>query len=359
MSGANLALNSLVERVGRLDEAAAAAAAKRQNQLTKPTGSLGRLESLSVEIAAITGKALPDVDPALILVFAADHGVAWNRGVSAYPPQVTAQMVLNYAAGGAVVCVLARQANARVAAVDIGVKGELPEDGSYIHRRVKSGTNDWTQGPAMTREEAVLAIMAGANVVEEQAQNGLGLLALGEMGIGNTTTSSALLAALLGVDPEDVTGKGTGVDSAGFARKVAAIKEGLALHRDAVRSKDPVALLAALGGLEIAGVAGAMIAGAALRVPVIVDGFICSVAALVACRICPLLVPYLIASHRSEECGQRLALQAMGLSPLFDMQMRLGEGSGAALTIPIIRSSVAVLRETATFEEASVADRDK
>ncbi|MDR3708038.1 MAG: nicotinate-nucleotide--dimethylbenzimidazole phosphoribosyltransferase [Capsulimonadaceae bacterium] len=351
------ALTALVGSVGPLDEAAAKAAADRQLQLTKPTGSLGRLEELSVQLAGITGKAIPDIEPPVILVFAGDHGVASARGVSAYPPEVTAQMVLNYAAGGAVVCVLARQAGARVAAVDIGVMSELPQNGTYIHRRVKSGADDWTKGPAMSEEEALAALMAGADIVAEQATKGLGLLALGEMGIGNTATSSALLAALLGLAAEDVTGRGTGVDDAGYQRKIAAVKEGLALHADVVRSGDPVAILAALGGLEIAGMSGAMIAAASRRVPVIVDGFICSVSALIAVRICPAVREYLIPSHRSEECGQRLALEAIGLKPYFDMQMRLGEGSGAALAIPIVRSSVAVLRETATFAEASVSDR--
>jgi len=358
MSENQSALRALISRVGPVDAAAASSAAERQNQLTKPTGSLGRLESLSIQLAGISGKTIADLDPAVILVFAADHGVAWSRGVSAYPPEVTAQMVLNYAAGGAVVCVLARQANARVAAVDIGVKGDLPQNGSYIHRRIRSGTADWTVGPAMSVDEAVAALLAGAQVVDEEADKGLGLLALGEMGIGNTTTSSALLSALLGAKPEDVTGLGTGVDDAGYARKITAIKDGLALHDGVVKSKDPVALLAALGGLEIAGIAGAMIGAAARRVPTIVDGFICSVAALIACRICPGLEAYLIPSHRSEERGQKMALEAMGLTPMFDMQMRLGEGSGAALAIPIVRASVAVLRETATFAEASVSDRE-
>jgi nicotinate-nucleotide--dimethylbenzimidazole phosphoribosyltransferase len=266
-------------------------------------------------------------------------------------------MLLNYASGGAVVCVLARQARITVKAVDVGVKTDLPDASGYISKRVRCGTDDWSEKQAMSEEDALAAIMVGADIVHSEAQNGVKLLGFGEMGIGNTATSSALLCALTGVSPADATGKGTGLDDAGLARKTDVIRMGLSLHAEVIKKGDPISILSALGGLEIAAMAGAYIACAAYRIPVIVDGFICSVSALLASRISPFVKPFLIASHKSVEIGHRVALSELGLTPYLDCEMRLGEGSGAALMIPIVRSALAVLKETATFDEAGVADR--
>jgi nicotinate-nucleotide--dimethylbenzimidazole phosphoribosyltransferase len=353
-------LDELISQIPPIDAEAAAAARRRQDRLTKPTGSLGRLEDLSIQIAGVTGQPLPKIDPTVIFVFAADHGVASARAVSAYPVEVTAQMVLNYAREGAVITVLARQLGARVVVADIGVASELPANLPIQHSKVRLGADDWTCRPAMSREDAIAAIEAGAEcVLAESGRGGVGVACIGEMGIGNTTTAAVLAAAFLGLSPEDVAGKGTGLDSAGIARKVEAIRAGLACHSEAVQSGDPLAILSALGGLEIAAMAGAMIAAATIRAPVLIDGFISSVAALVALRLAPTVQPFLIAAHRSLEKGHRLVLGSLGLAPLLDLEMRLGEASGAALAVPILRASVAILRETATFDEAGVSDKEE
>ena len=333
------------------DQAAAGAARARQDRLTKPTGSRGRLEDLTVQIAGIQGKPIPDVDPAAIFVFAADHGIS-ALGVSAYPAEVTAQMVLNFARGGAVINTLAAQIGARLYVADVGVAGDFAPDLPIRHSKVQRGTADWTEGPAMTSAEARAALAVGQRLFEEAGPVGIALV--GEMGIGNTTTAAALAAVLTGRPPVDVVGRGTGVDAAGLVRKLTIIERGLARHG---RLTDPMETLAALGGLEIAALTGTMLAAASQRVPVLLDGFITTVAALVAAKIDPAVRPYLIAAHRSPEPGHDVLLEALGLTPLLDLGLRLGEASGAAFALPLVRLAVAVLRDVATFDEAGVSDK--
>jgi nicotinate-nucleotide--dimethylbenzimidazole phosphoribosyltransferase len=319
---------------------------------TKPPGSLGRLEEVAVRVARIRGTAAPGRLRAAIVLAAADHGVA-ARGVSAYPQEVTGQMLENFAGGGAAICVLARAAGADLLVFDLGVV--LPSgDGRIRDLRIAPGTNDITEGPAMSQEEAARCLAAGADVAAELAAAGIGIVALGEMGIGNTTSASALVAALLPTKPETTCGRGTGVDDAGLARKVEAVRQAIAVNRpDPV---DALGTLAALGGFEIAFLAG-VAAGAAQRgVVVLLDGFITGAAGLVAERLAPGTREAMLAAHLSPEPGHRLVLDALGLEPLLDLRLRLGEGSGAALALPLVHAALAILDEMATFESAGVAD---
>jgi nicotinate-nucleotide--dimethylbenzimidazole phosphoribosyltransferase len=322
---------------------------------TKPRRSLGRLESLACQIAAVRGDACPALPEKAIVLMAADHGVADER-VSAYPQEVTAQMLLNFARGGAAINVLARQAQARLVVADLGVKGELAlADTTEIrNHRIAPGTRNFTREPAMTRQQALRALEVGITIASELAQQGIGLIGLGDMGIANTTSSSALTAALTGAAPEEVIGRGTGIDDAGMRRKLDAVRRGLALHRP--DPADPVGTLAALGGFEIAGLAGIVLGAAAARVPVVIDGFICSTAALVAVCIAPYASRYLIGAHRSVEAGHRIVLRALDIEPLLDLQMRLGEGTGAALAMQLCDAALRILHEMATFDGAGVSD---
>src|SRR6185437_467237 len=275
----------------------------REDQLTKPPGSLGRLEELAVHLAGITGQARPRFDHRVVIVLAGDHGVA-DAGVSAYPPAVTAQMVLNFLSGGAAINVLARQAGARVVVGDLGVAADLPEHPGLVRAKIAKGTRDMIQGPAMTRGEALAAISAGAEILEAETSRGLDLLAIGEMGIGNTTASSAIVAAITGRPVAEVTGRGTGIDDVAWGRKIAAIERALEVNRP--NPDDPLDVLAKVGGFEIAGLVGVVLAAAGRRVPVLLDGFISSAAALVAAEVCPAARDYLIAAHRSVEVGHRV-----------------------------------------------------
>ncbi|MDQ2799198.1 MAG: nicotinate-nucleotide--dimethylbenzimidazole phosphoribosyltransferase [Armatimonadota bacterium] len=333
------------------DQDAADAARARQNRLTKPTGSLGRLEDLTIQLAGIQGKTIPDIDPAMIFIYAGDHGVA-AQGVSAYPAEVTAQMVYNFARGGAVINTLATQLDAKLSVADVGVAEDFPPELPIQHCKIRRGTADWTQGSAMSVEEARQALFTGQTLFQEAGTVGIAIV--GEMGIGNTTTATALAAALTGHSPVNLVGRGTGIDSAGLVRKLSVIEKGLARHRGLT---DPLDILAALGGLEIAAMAGTMLAAAAQRVPILLDGFITSVAALVASQLDPAISPYFIATHRSPEPGHTVVLDALGLTPLLDLGLRLGEASGAAFTLPLVRLSVAVLRDVATFDEAGVSEK--
>ena len=344
-----------LDRIRPLDEAAMAAARARQDQLTKPLGALGRLEALSVQIAGITGALQPPLERKAVIVMAADHGVA-AQGVSAYPQEVTPQMVLNFLRGGAAINVLAKQTNARVVVVDIGVASALPSHPQLLARKIALGTHDFTLGQAMTRDEAIAAIETGIVVVEEQAKLGLHVVATGEMGIGNTTASSALIAAFTGATPERVTGWGTGISDTIRQHKVAVIAQSLALHRP--DPADAVGVLAAVGGFEIAGLAGVMLGAAAHRVPIVLDGLIAGAAALVAAALTPSVVDYCIPSHRSAEQGHAIALRHLGLSPLLELDLRLGEGTGALLAMPLIEAAVRLLNEMATFGEAGVSGAD-
>jgi nicotinate-nucleotide--dimethylbenzimidazole phosphoribosyltransferase len=347
-----MSITARFNSVPTLDAAAAESARQRQNRLTKPTGSLGRLEDLSIQLAAMTGHPLPQVDPAVVFVFAADHGVARN-GVSAYPPEVTAQMVLNYVAGGAVINSLARQMEAKLLVADVGVDYEYPADLPILHRKVRRGTLDWSREPAMTTDETVQALEIGFEIVT--AEPDLGIAIVGEMGIGNTATAAALTSALLKIPAANVTGRGTGLDGDALARKKAVVADAVARIPTDAPALD---ILAEVGGLEIAAMAGAIIGAATRRVPVILDGFISSCAALVAERLAPGVRHYLIASHRSQEGGHTAILESLGIQPLLDLGMRLGEASGGAIALPIVRAAVNVLCNVATFGEAGVSDRE-
>ena len=348
-------LSSAIARIGPLDAAAMQSARARQDQLTKPAGSLGRLEELSIKLAGITGQARPRFPRKAVIVMAADHGVA-AAGVSAYPSAVTAQMVLNFLAGGAAINVLARRAGARVVVVDVGVAADLPAHPGLVAKKVRPGTRNMVEGPAMTRDEALAAVLAGADVLDAESARGLDVVATGDMGIGNTTASSAILAAIAGCPVRDVVGRGTGVDDAGLARKVAAIETALRVNRP--DPTDPLDVLAKVGGLEIAGLVGLILAAAARRLPVVVDGFISGAAALVATELCPAARDFLIAAHSSVEIGHRVMLERMELAPLLNLDLRLGEGTGAAMALHLLDDAVAVLAEMATFAEAGVSDRD-
>jgi nicotinate-nucleotide--dimethylbenzimidazole phosphoribosyltransferase len=341
--------------IAPLDEVAISAARQRLDRLTKPPGSLGRLERLVEQLAGITGSATPRIERPAVVVFAGDHGVT-AQGVSAYPSDVTAQMVANFVDGGAAINVLARAAGAELVVVDVGVAGpEVQASGAarLVQARVRAGTRDMTVEPAMTREEARAAITVGREVVGDLIVGGCDVMALGEMGIGNTTAASAIVAALTGRPPADVTGRGTGLDDDAVSHKVTVIEAALRRHRPTLN--DPVGTLTAVGGLEIAALVGAMLAAAETRIPLVLDGFITGAAALVAVAIAPNVGPRLIASHRSTEPGHRIVLEQLGLEPLLDLELRLGEGSGAALALPIIRAATLLLAEMATFDSARIS----
>ena len=322
---------------------------------TKPPGSLGRLEELACRLAAIRGR-MPEgpLHPAIV-VAAADHGVA-ARGVSAYPIEVTTQMLANFAGGGAAICVLAREAGARLVVVDAGVIGDAAVDG--VRTEVVDGvrcTDDLTMGPAMSRSTATGMIERGIALAEALAAEGVQILGLGEMGIANTTSASALTAALLPAEPSLVCGPGTGIDDAGLARKVDAVRRGLAANGLPRPDAEPADVLSAVGGLEIAFLVGVTLGAAARRIPVLLDGFVSSVAALVACGFREAAAASLVAATRSPEPGHALVLERLGLEPLLDLGLRLGEGTGAALALPLVRSSIAILTDMATFDAAGVS----
>lgn len=347
-------LAETIARIGPPDAAAMAAARARHDTLTKPQGALGRLEALAIQIAGIVGQPRPRLRAPAVVVMAADHGVA-ARGVSAYPAAVTPQMVLNFLGGGAAINVLARHVGARVVVVDMGVAADLPAHPDLLDRKIAPGTADLSAGPAMSRAHALRALESGVAVADDTIDAGADIIATGDMGIGNTTASSALVAAICGRPAAEVTGRGTGLDDAGLAHKVALIERALALHRP--DPADGLDLLAKLGGFEIGGMAGAMLGAAARRVPVVVDGFISGAAALLACTLAPALQPYLIAAHRSVERGHLAVFERLDLEPLLDLGMRLGEGTGAALGVSLCQAACRALDEMATFAEAGVAGR--
>jgi nicotinate-nucleotide--dimethylbenzimidazole phosphoribosyltransferase len=318
---------------------------------TKPVGSLGRLEELAVRLAAAWGVEVPEPPVKAVVVLAADHGVA-AQGVSAYPQEVTAQMVANFARGGAAINALARAAGAELLVVDMGVKEPVQLPG-VVSRWMGPGTRDLSVEAAMTGDQAVRALEAGIGIAQELVGRGVTLVGVGEMGIGNTTAASALSACLLGAPPESMTGRGTGIDGAGLGRKLGVIRRALALH--ARPAPAPLEALARLGGFEIAGMAGVLLGAASRRIPVVVDGFISSAAALAAVRIAPAASGYLMVAHRSAEPGHRLVAEALGMRPLLDLGMRLGEGTGAALAMGLADAAVRVLREMATFADAGVS----
>lgn len=348
-------LRAIVARIAPLDAAAMVAARARQDRLTKPPGALGRLEELSVWLAGVRGTPKPRVEEKLIVTAAADHGVA-RRGVSAYPAEVTGQMVLNFLAGGAAVNVLARHVGARVLVVDAGVAALPSSDPRLLVRAPQRGTADISTGPAMAREVAVSCLLSGAELAAEEAGRSVDVIGVGDMGIGNTTPSAAITAVFSGLSPFAVTGRGTGIDDAALAAKITRVEEALAVN--APDPTDGVDVLAKVGGLEIGFLAGVSLGAAAARLPVMVDGFIATAAALIAAAVAPEVRSYLLAAHRSAEPGHDAALAQLGLRPLLDLQMRLGEGTGAALGIGLLEAAARVLSEMATFEEAGVSDSD-
>lgn len=346
-------IRDLVAAIAPLNSDAMAQAQARQQVLTKPAGSLGRLEELAVQLAGITGQPLPSLERKVVIVMAADHGVT-AESVSAYPAAVTPQMVLNFLQGGAAINVLARQAGAHVVIVDIGVDATL-EHPALLSRNVAFGTANMMTGQAMTQEQMGRALQVGIDVLNAQADQGARLVATGEMGIGNTTAASAISAALLRVPVAQVTGRGTGISTEQLSHKVRVIERALATNQP--DPSDPLDVLMKVGGLEIAGLVGAMLAAAARRIPVLLDGFISGAAALIAAEICPAATSYWIAGHSSVEQGHALILNKLGLRPLLDLQLRLGEGSGAVLAMHLVEAALRTHREMATFSEASVSTR--
>jgi nicotinate-nucleotide--dimethylbenzimidazole phosphoribosyltransferase len=356
------------------DASSLAAARDRQDRLTKPQGALGALEDVSIRLSGLAGTCPPPApEPAAVAVFAADHGVH-AQAVTPWPQEVTQQMVANFIGGGAAVNALARQSGTAVLVIDIGVAtaltGMLPgsafvpdattvtaDEPRLLDRAVRRGTADLSTGPAMTRDEAVAAIEVGITVATELAEAGYRCLLTGDMGIANTTASAALIAAFTGADPAAVTGRGTGIDDATHTHKIQIVTTALQLHADVVAGGDPVEILAALGGLEHAALAGFILGAAAQRVPVLLDGVIAGSAALVATALAPAALDACVAGHRSAEPGHAVALTALGLVPLVDLGLRLGEGTGAVLALPLVRAAVAALREMATFDAAGVTEK--
>jgi len=348
-------LEQTLAEIRPLDAASVNAARERQGRLTKPAGSLGVLEDVSVQLAGLAGQCPPPLpEPAAVAVFAADHGVH-AQGVTPWPQEVTAQMVANFLAGGAVINALAAQVGAEVAVVDVGVAAELEAVPGLLPRKVRRGTRDMTAEPAMTREEAQQAIEVGIEIARDLVAAGNRCLLTGDMGIANTTASAALIAAFTGASAATVTGRGTGVDDETLARKVDVVERALARHRP--DPTDPLGALAAVGGLEHAAIAGFLLGAAATRTPVVLDGVIAGSAALVAQALAPDSVGAMVAGHRSVEPGASVALAALELTPLVDLDLRLGEGSGAALALPLLQSAVRVLRDVATFDSAGVTEK--
>lgn len=343
-----------IDAVRPVDREARARAQARLDRLTKPVGSLGRLEELAAQYASITGKVPPESPRAAVFTFAADHGIA-GEGVSAYPSAVTPQMVLNFLRGGAAVNVLARHAGAEVRVVDIGVAHEFGSVPGLIDRKIAFGTKNFAVEPAMSRSEAERALSAGVELAAQAAREGLGLIGTGDMGIGNTTPSAAITAVLTGSSVDVVTGRGTGIDDEGYRRKVAVIERALALHRP--DPHDPLDLLSKVGGFEIAGLAGLIIGSAGHRMPIVLDGFISGAAALVAAACQPLCREYMMASHLSVERGHQMVLRHLSLKPLLDIDLRLGEGTGACIGIDLVQASLKILAQMATFGEAGVSER--
>ncbi|MDA8388526.1 MAG: nicotinate-nucleotide--dimethylbenzimidazole phosphoribosyltransferase [Nitrospiraceae bacterium] len=354
-------LKTTIEKIKPIDPKWRQAAAERLDSLTKPPGSLGRLEEFAGRLVAIAGDPMPEITRKVIFTFAGDHGVI-EEGVSVYPGEVTAQMVRNFLRGGAAINVLARHAGAKVVVVDMGVRHDFGKIKGLVSAKVVSGTGNFTRGPAMTRAEAIRSIEAGirlaARFAKNDAKNGSGksksLFGTGDMGIGNTTPSSAIAAVLTGSEVARVTGRGTGISDEALGRKIEAIEK--AIRVNAPDAGDPVDVLSKVGGAEIGGIAGLVLGAAANRVPVVIDGFISTAGALIAHALQPWTSDYMFASHKSVETGHRAMLERMGLVPILDLDLRLGEGTGAALAMGLITAGLKIYREMATFGEAGVSD---
>lgn len=345
-------IEAVVASIKPIDEAWFATAQKHLDNLTKPPGSLGMFEAFSRRLVAIAENPKPSVDPKVIFTFAGDHGVV-EEGVSAYPREVTPQMVLNFLRGGAAINVLAHHSGAEVVVIDIGVDHDFGAREGLVDRKVLRGTKNFLRGPAMTREEAVRCVEAGIGLAEDYAGSGYQLFGTGDMGIGNTTPSSAIAAVLTGRPAYEVTGKGTGITDETLARKVRVIEAGIRLNNP--DPTDAVDVLAKVGGAEIGGIAGLILGAASRRVPVVVDGFISTAGALIAFGLCPTVTDYLFAAHNSVEKGHRLMLEKLGLRPILDLGFRLGEGTGAAVAMHLIEGGLKIYSEMATFDDAGVS----
>jgi nicotinate-nucleotide--dimethylbenzimidazole phosphoribosyltransferase len=346
-------LEATIEKIRPLDRSLESAAQQRLDSLTKPQGSLGKLEELARRVAVIQEKVPPRLGRNLLFIFAADHGVT-AEGVSAYPKDVTAQMTQNFLDGGAAINVLARHCGIDTEVVDVGVDYDFSGARGLRNCKVRRGTGNFTRGPAMSRAEALRAVEIGIELAQAASDN-LFLLGAGEMGIGNSTSAAAILCALTGASVTDAVGRGTGIDDAGLQRKITAVESGLTLNRP--NADDPLDVLAKIGGLEIGAMTGVILGAAARRVPLVLDGFISGAAALLAQRFCPAVMDFCFASHLSVEPGHRRILDALGLAPLLDLQMRLGEGTGACLLMNLIEAAVKLMSEMATFQSAGVKEK--
>lgn len=345
-------IQETIKRIKAVDERWLRIAQQRLDNLTKPPKSLGRLEEFAAQLVAITEQRIPSLDKKAIFTFAADHGVT-EEGVSAYPKEVTAQMVFNFLRGGAGINVLARHAGADVVVIDIGVDYEFGSIEGLVGKKVVSGTRNFTKGPAMTSDEARRCINIGIEIAQTYAKKGYRLFGTGEMGIGNTTPSSAIASVLTGMPVEDVTGRGTGISDEGLKKKIEVIKKGIAFNKP--DPTDPIDVLAKVGGAEIGGIAGLVLGAASERIPIVIDGFISTAGALIAYSIEPKVRDYMFAAHNSVERGHKAMLDKMGLRPILDLDLRLGEGTGAALAMLIIEAGLKIYKEMATFDEAGVS----
>jgi nicotinate-nucleotide--dimethylbenzimidazole phosphoribosyltransferase len=349
-------ISDVLKKIGPIDKNLMEKAQVRLDNLTKPLGSLGRLEETAKLIVGITGKAMPSLEKKVVFTFAGDHGVV-EEGVSLYPKEVTAQMVYNFLRGGAGINVLARHVNARVVVADLGVACDLEDkENKLIHKKIGYSTKNIAKGPAMTKEEAVKSIEAGITIFEGEFKKGIDIACTGEMGIGNTTPASVITAVFTKKPIEAITGRGTGLDDKGLEKKMSVINAALNVNKP--NAKDALDVLAKVGGFEIGGLTGVILAAAAYKVPVVIDGFISGAAALIAYGIEPKTKEYMIASHSSQEPGHKIIWEYLGLKPLLDLNLRLGEGTGAALALSIIEASTKILTQMATFKEAGVSEKE-
>jgi nicotinate-nucleotide--dimethylbenzimidazole phosphoribosyltransferase len=347
-------LNEIINRIKRIDSSLIEKTQKRLDNLTKPQGSLGRLEELAKQIVGITENENPPIKNKVIFTMAGDHGVV-EEGVSAYPKEVTAQMVYNFIRGGAGINVLARHVGIRVVIVDMGVACDLEPHSELVVKKVNHGTKNMTKGPAMTKEEAIKSIENGIDVFEEEFKKGIDIVGTGDMGIGNTTPSSAIASVITGKPVEDTTGRGTGIDDKALSNKIGIIKKAIEVNKP--DGSDAIDILSKVGGFGIGGLAGVILAAASRRIPAVIDGFISGAAALIAYQLEPKVKDYMIAAHCSVEKGHRIILDYMGLRPLLDLDLRLGEGTGSALGMSIIEAGIKILTQMATFQSAFVSER--
>jgi nicotinate-nucleotide--dimethylbenzimidazole phosphoribosyltransferase len=348
-------MNIITETLSRINPVSPELLQETQARLdnkTKPLGSLGRLEEFARRVVAISGNPDPDISRKVIFTFAGDHGVT-EEGVSLFPKEVTPQMVLNFLAGGAGINVLARHVGADIRVVDVGVDYDFADTVGLIGKKVARGTKNFAKGPAMTRDETIAALTVGIELADWCREEGIGLVGTGEMGIGNTTPSSAIIAALSGKTVAEVTHRGTGIGDAALANKIRVIEQGLALNKP--DPCDPLDVLTKVGGFEIAAIAGLVLGCAANSIPVVIDGFISTAGALIASELHPNVRDYIFAAHESVEIGHSFMLERIGAEPILDLKFRLGEGTGAALAMTLIEAGVKVLKEMATFEQAGVA----